>query len=134
MATFELSMHVDHYRDWGIKEGVREIFTNAVDAERDGYVMTFKYDPDRRRIKINSEGAMLERSSLLIGKSDKADRGDQVGQFGEGYKCGTLDCFAVERMFPFSIATRTRNGMRLFAIPRSTMIMSWPLRWSGVSL
>jgi len=90
MATYELSISTKYVPNWGIKEGVREIMQNAIDANARGFDMSFKYLPESQTLKVHNKSAFLSPSSLLMGETEKAGVGDQIGEFGEGYKLGTL--------------------------------------------
>ena len=84
----EISLKATAYPDWGIFEGVREIYQNMKDGDIDGYPMEIRAN-DSSVTFINA-GAVLPREALLIGHTTKEDRNDQAGQFGEGLKLGSL--------------------------------------------
>ncbi len=90
MTTYELSISTEYVPDWSIREGVREIIQNAIDSNTDGFNMSFNYDPISHVLKVHNERAFLSPSSLLMGKTDKAGVSNKIGEFGEGYKLGTL--------------------------------------------
>ena len=90
MTTYELSISTEYVPDWGVSEGVREMIQNAIDSNTDGFNMSFNYDPVSQILKINNAGAFLSPSSLLMGKTDKAGVANKIGEFGEGYKLGSL--------------------------------------------
>lgn len=90
MTTYELSISTKYVPNWGIKEGIREILQNAIDANTQGCKMEVKYDPSSRTLKVSNRGVYLAPSSLLMGETDKTDKTDQIGKFGEGYKLGSL--------------------------------------------
>lgn len=86
----DLTISASYVPDWGCVEGVREIFQNALDADKDGYVFGWEYDAAKQTLRVWNVGASLTSSSLLLGNSSKRDRADMIGQFGEGYKLGAL--------------------------------------------
>lgn len=90
LTTYELSISTKYVPDWGIKEGIREILQNAIDANTQGCKMEVKYDASRCLLKVSNKGVYLAPSSLLMGETDKTNKQNQIGQFGEGYKLGSL--------------------------------------------
>jgi len=84
----EISLKASAYSDWGVFEGVREIFQNMRDGHLDGYTMGIQVTPNS--ILFSNMDASLPREALLIGHTTKEDRDDQAGQFGEGLKLGSL--------------------------------------------
>lgn len=79
-----------NYVDWGIKEGVRELIQNAIDAQNRGYEVLIEYDTDSRMLMVSNQGIILPRRVLALGYTDKKYCSDQIGQFGEGLKLGSL--------------------------------------------
>ena len=83
---YELPISSNYVNNWGIKEAIREILQNAVDANECGYNKEISYDKSTSILTIKNMGAKLPISSLVLGNSSKGDMKNQIGQFGEGYK------------------------------------------------
>lgn len=91
MSKIELSLTTDYCPSWGLWEGVREHIQNAKDAEEFlEKPMTIDYTPKTGLLRITSFGVTLNKSVLLLGKSDKRDGRNFRGFHGEGLKTGTL--------------------------------------------
>lgn len=70
---------------------LREFGANAVDAEVENHAeKKITYDPARRHLRISSAGITLNRNSLLLGETTKANDSRTVGENGEGLKLGLL--------------------------------------------
>ncbi len=93
MERIHLTVTAD-YLDWNTQEVIREFLQNGLDAEKDGFPLTFE-QPIATAITLTSKGARLEKKTMLIGYTTKKDRPDQIGKFGEGYKLG---CIAALRL------------------------------------
>lgn len=89
MQKFELSLEKDYVRSWDLKDGIREIFQNAYDAETE-LNHTFSYTYDGNTLRIFSRGAKLTTRTLLLGGTNKLQNSTTIGQFGEGYKIAAL--------------------------------------------
>jgi len=92
MGKFELSLSSNYVSDWGVQEGVRELYQNASDQEivDPTNEMFHDYDSDTEILQIGNLKSVLEISTLLLGATTKAESTDTIGHFGEGYKVGTL--------------------------------------------
>lgn len=79
-----LTINAAYLPSWGVKEGLRELVQNWLDAGP-------SCDPlyEEGRVTLVNEGT-IDRSALLIGTTSKAGAKDQRGQFGEGLKLGAL--------------------------------------------
>jgi hypothetical protein len=90
----ELTIKVDYLPSWGLMEGVRELLQNAKDAETEfNAPMTVRVRDskgDAGVLVIENEGCTMPYEALLLGHSTKAERGDLIGKFGEGFKLGIL--------------------------------------------
>jgi hypothetical protein len=82
---YELPLARDYVRGWGVKEAVRELIQNAIDSPA-----PFEYSQGNELLTITSRGVRLDASTLVLGRTSKADDDDQIGQFGEGYKLAML--------------------------------------------
>lgn len=89
MRTVELSID-SSYLDWGLKEGIRELVQNSIDADAKGHKMNLDYDEEKQMVIVSNEGAKLSRKTLLLGFTTKRGDMDQIGQYGEGMKLGCL--------------------------------------------
>lgn len=77
--------------NWGIKEALRELFQEALDVRRlYGCNSEVRYDGSTGRVVIQDDGPGIELSSFVLGKSNKRDNDQAIGQFGEGMKLGCL--------------------------------------------
>ena len=86
MNNYELPISPNYVCNWGIKEAIREILQNAIDAEKCGYPKKILYSQEGSILTIISQGARLPLSSLVLGCSSKSDVDGMIGKFGEGYK------------------------------------------------
>lgn len=87
MSKYELTISSNYVRHWGVVEGVREFFQNAIDEEHanPNHIMNWSYDPNAELLTISNKDCKLSINSLLLGSTTKID-GKSIGQFGEGYK------------------------------------------------
>lgn len=92
MRKYELSISADYVPSWGIVEGVREFFQNAIDEEtRDSSnKMMLSYDADREVLQIGNKHSELDIKSLLFGNTTKDKDAEMIGNHGEGYKIATV--------------------------------------------
>lgn len=91
MPKTYLTIEKSYRPNWrGAIEGIREIMQNAIDAQTEhGARMTVDHY-DGRCLRIENEGATLDREALLLGHTSKRGRADLIGQFGDGLKIGVL--------------------------------------------
>lgn len=90
MARYDLSISINYTNSWTVVEAVREIFQNCIDEEaQHGNRLIFEYDKDSKELRIGNEGGGLEKRTLLLGISGKADDENTIGMHGEGYKIAT---------------------------------------------
>jgi hypothetical protein len=90
MKTLLTTISSGYVQKWGVKEGLRELMQNAIDAKNKGCEMIVKYDLELEILEIISVGARLQMSDFLLGSSIKSGDETQIGEYGEGYKIGTL--------------------------------------------
>lgn len=83
--TYELPITRDYVRHWGMAEAIREIIQNAIDSDS-----PFEYEIAGGVLVVRSRFARLEKKTLLLGATTKADAKDKIGSFGEGYKIALL--------------------------------------------
>ena len=126
MARFELTMTARYARDWGVREGLREIVQNALDGQDSGYPMVvgFQTFNGHEYLTIQNRGLVLDKSAWLLGKSDKHE--GARGRHGDGLKVGTLalirqgiDVFFLngsERWTPTLETSETFNGETVMVI------------------
>lgn len=97
MPKFELTIdatYLDNNR-WDAAAGIREFMQNARDAEIEQnapLTVSHRVNSEGRGVLVlENEGAVLARDTLLLGRSTKRDRQDELaGKYGEGYKLGSL--------------------------------------------
>lgn len=70
--------------DWGLREALREIIQNALDA---GDMRIGRYNGDYNHWVISNQGS-FDREVLLLGNSIKSD--GAIGKYGEGMKLAML--------------------------------------------
>lgn len=80
---------------WDAAAGIREFMQNARDAaiEQGAQLeVTHRVNSEGKGVLvIANEGAVLAKDTLLLGRSSKRDRQDELaGKWGEGYKLGSL--------------------------------------------
>jgi len=87
-----LSINPNYVRDWGFAEAIRELYQNALDQQTKitGNTLGFEYIAAEKHMVISNKASTLDRSSLMLGSSTKADDDETIGQFGEGYKLALL--------------------------------------------
>lgn len=95
MAKFELSLDVSYQESWGLWEAVREIISNARDAElasasRARGAMRVVYHEHNKVLVVENSGVQVELNALLMGTSGSRKRKDAIGQFGEGLPMALL--------------------------------------------
>ena len=92
MSNYELTLSMDYVPTWTHVEAVREIFQNAKDEETvdPQNTMFCNYNADTGTLLIGNKQGKLDKSTLLIGVSDKRDNEKTIGQHGEGYKIATV--------------------------------------------
>lgn len=83
--VIKLSISPD-YVEWGVWQSVREFLQNCKDSHDQGNVGGVRYNPSTCTLYIVNEGSRLQRSTLLMGGSIKANDDTQIGSHGEGYK------------------------------------------------
>lgn len=86
MRRFELGMSLDYASSWGVAEGVREFFQNALDEEKENpeNKMSFFYNVEEGTISISNAKSKLTPKSLLMGSSTKRGNANLIGEHGEG--------------------------------------------------
>lgn len=92
MSKYELSISADYVSSWGVVEGAREFFQNALDEQTEdpGNTMFHEYDPSEQILRIGNKSSNLDIQTLLFGNSSKSDNPSMIGKFGEGYKIATI--------------------------------------------
>lgn len=91
MATeIDLTMSHNYVSNWSYVDAVREFFQNALDNETTSpdNKMMFEYDSNSKTLKIGNKTSCLEKHTLLLGSTSKADDKNTIGKHGEGYKIG----------------------------------------------
>lgn len=88
MSKIQLTIKTTYLSTWDAYCGVRELVQNGRDSEIDGHPLTVSWY--NQTLRIENDGAVLTRNSLLFGQTTKEGRSDQIGKFGEGLKLGVL--------------------------------------------
>jgi hypothetical protein len=85
---YNLNLTADYCPDWGFWEAIREIIQNGDDQERNDplNIFTINYDSKKELLTLSSKESILNRETILMGKTIKADDDNSTGQYGEGYK------------------------------------------------
>lgn len=83
MNDFELSVSLDNCHHWGVWEGLRELFQNAIDNP-EGFQVSWVNDT----LTISNPRTVLDRKVLLTGYSGKRGDNSSIGRFGEGLLAG----------------------------------------------
>ena len=89
---YELTLTSTYVSDWTFSDAMRELIQNGIDQEKVDKDKSFSisYDKMNHSIKLTNDKSSLKVSTLLLGKTSKANDDDTVGQFGEGYKIASL--------------------------------------------
>lgn len=82
--NYEITISPNYVSNWGIKEAIRELLQNAIDAETNGYNKIINYDG--QTLNITSNGVDLQAKDLILGCSSKEDQDGMIGKYGEGFK------------------------------------------------
>lgn len=85
MSKYELTISSNYVSHWGVVEGVREFFQNAIDEQNSNPNHVMNFDYSEGKLTISNSECKLSINSLLLGNTSKSD-GKSIGQFGEGYK------------------------------------------------
>lgn len=89
---FFLGMCLDYVKHWSVPDALRELFQNCLDAyrsnpENEWYI---DYDEESGTVRVGNKKGQLSTNSLLLGRTSKTDKENQIGKFGEGYKVATV--------------------------------------------
>lgn len=114
MTRIELSINVKYLPEWGAWEGIRELVQNGKDAETQ-FSAPLDISWLNGTLRIENEGAEMDRNVLLFGTSSKQGRSDLIGKFGEGLKLGTLALVRAGH----TVKIRTSDEVWTAAIERS---------------
>lgn len=86
MKNYEITISPNYVSNWGIREAIRELLQNAIDAETNGYNKNIVYDDINETLYIETENICLSPKDLILGCSSKGDQDDLIGKYGEGFK------------------------------------------------
>lgn len=84
---FDLNLSERYVPDWGAWEIGREIISNAIDADPDGWDLE-SHGENMLRVYTNTAPTISQIK--VIGCGTKKKGGDTIGQFGEGFKLAAL--------------------------------------------
>lgn len=74
-----------YQRGWGAWEAFREVQCNALDADKEGMIVSYDpKDPDYVAVYTTTAPSLAEL--CILGEGSKDPGGDTIGQFGEGIK------------------------------------------------
>ena len=82
--TIYLPISTGYVKHWSFWEAVRELIQNKVDQGTGGIYT------ENNSLIIQTTGALLDVSTLLLGESSKSDDSTKIGCYGEGYKLALL--------------------------------------------
>lgn len=131
--TYPIS--TDYIKGWTADRAIGEIIANAIDADPSGFVVDYV----NGIIEINDQAAIgVGAEGMILGYSDKRDRTDAIGQFGEGLKIATLvlardpeigDIFVETVGYAFSPVIATPTAIVGVNIPSRGSETPKVLRW-----
>jgi len=92
MKKFTLTLSPKYVSKWDKWEALRELMQNVIDREYEhcDAGQFVKYFPEKQRLVIGNRHTGLEKRTLLMGETTKADNEYLIGQYGEGYKLAFL--------------------------------------------
>ncbi len=96
MSKIQLTIDTEYCASWGAWEGVRELVSNAKDAEdlNPKNAMEIKHSKGKSQLVVKTRDVIVDPATLLVlGRSSKRGR-DVRGRFGEGFAIG---CMALTR-------------------------------------
>ena len=85
----ELSLTEDYIRSWTFYDAIRELVSNARDAEV-AMGATMRVTHSGSTLLIENYGTTLPRTALLLGYTTKTSGGSTIGSFAEGLKLALL--------------------------------------------
>lgn len=91
-TCYELTLTPNYVSDWTFNDAIRELIQNGTDQEILDKENKFKveYNAKEKALRLINRKSVLKINTLLLGRSNKANNEDTVGQFGEGYKIAAL--------------------------------------------
>jgi hypothetical protein len=89
---FLLTLSPKYVPHWGKWEAFRELMQNVIDRsnEYDKAEIIFIYNEQKQRITIGNKLSALDKKTLILGETTKADNDAMIGKYGEGYKLALL--------------------------------------------
>jgi hypothetical protein len=96
MSKIQLTIDTGYCASWGAWEGVRELVSNAKDAEdlNPRNAMEIRHSKEKSQLVLKTRDVTVDPATLLVlGRSSKRGR-DVRGRFGEGFAIG---CMALVR-------------------------------------
>lgn len=87
-----LTLSPKYIPDWGKWEAFRELMQNVIDRsnEYSSAEIIFTYNENKQRITIGNKFTSLDKRTLVLGETSKADNDEAIGKYGEGYKLALL--------------------------------------------
>ena len=92
MSVLELTIDQKYAPNWQVFDGIRELVQNCKDGDTCGHTMQVTYNKSRSQptLQLINQGTQLEKSSLLLGGTDKRNNPNLIGFHGEGLKIAFL--------------------------------------------
>jgi hypothetical protein len=89
---FLLTISPKYIPNWNKWEAFREIMQNVIDRNReyDKAEIIYDYNTNKQRIIIGNKFSSLDKKTLVLGETTKADNDELIGKYGEGYKLALL--------------------------------------------
>jgi len=89
---FILTLSPKYIPSWGKWEAFRELMQNVIDRkhEYEKAEIIFNYNTQKQRIVIGNKFSVLDKKTLVMGETTKANDDEMIGQYGEGYKLAML--------------------------------------------
>jgi hypothetical protein len=89
---FLLTISPKYIPAWGKWEALRELMQNVIDRynEEPRAEIIFTYSPLKQRLIVGNKFSLLERKTLIMGETSKADNDSAIGKYGEGYKLALM--------------------------------------------
>lgn len=119
---YDLGFHLDYVPNWGIREAIRELLQNVIDAETEDSTNTAIFERNGDTLTLGNAHSILERQNLLVGFSGKRDNKELIGRHGEGFKVALLVLLRNGKQVTFF--NRGANEVWYFSLKKSRKYQS----------